>query len=70
MLVISVFSRTPCSPPEPRCGIGSRMHSGQIAVAMVSVPRLLAPTVLTCEQCSDELDRYVELELKNAAADT
>jgi hypothetical protein len=33
--------------------------------------RLLGPTgpELTCEQCFDELDRYVELELKNAAAD-
>jgi hypothetical protein len=33
--------------------------------------RLLGPTgpELTCEQCFDELDRYVELELRNAAAD-
>jgi anti-sigma factor RsiW len=33
--------------------------------------RLLGPTgpELTCEQCFDELDRYVELELDNAAAD-
>jgi hypothetical protein len=33
--------------------------------------RLLGPTgpELTCEQCFDELDRYVELELGNADAD-
>ena len=33
--------------------------------------RLLGPTgpELTCEQCFDELDRYVELELAGAPAD-
>jgi hypothetical protein len=33
--------------------------------------RLLGPTgpELTCEQCFDELDRYVELELRQADAD-
>ena len=33
--------------------------------------RLLGPgrPELTCEQCFDELDRYVELELAGAAAD-
>jgi hypothetical protein len=35
------------------------------------VARLLGPTgpELTCEQCFDELDRYVELELGSANAD-
>jgi hypothetical protein len=35
------------------------------------VKRLLGPTgaQLTCEQCFDELDRYVELELAGAPAD-
>jgi hypothetical protein len=33
--------------------------------------RLFGPAApeLTCEQCFDELDRYVELELANAQAD-
>jgi hypothetical protein len=35
------------------------------------VPRLVGPAApeLTCEECFEELDRYVELELANAAAD-
>ncbi|HEX5780627.1 MAG TPA: hypothetical protein VFX80_01835 [Solirubrobacteraceae bacterium] len=35
------------------------------------VARLLGPTgpELTCEQCFDQLDRYVELELAGAPAD-
>ena len=35
------------------------------------VKRLLGPAgpELTCEQCFDELDRYVELELAGAPAD-
>ena len=35
------------------------------------IERLLGPTgpELTCEQCFDELDRYVELELDGASAD-
>jgi hypothetical protein len=35
------------------------------------VGRLLGPEgpELTCEQCFDELDRYVELELSGAGAD-
>jgi len=35
------------------------------------VARLLGPAgpELTCEQCFDELDRYVELELDGARAD-
>ena len=35
------------------------------------VSRLIGPEgpELTCEQCFDELDRYVELELAGAAAD-
>ena len=34
------------------------------------IKRLLGPTgpELTCEQCFDELDRYVELELAGAPA--
>jgi hypothetical protein len=36
-----------------------------------TVDRLLGPDgpELTCEQCFDQLDRYVELELAGAAAD-
>jgi hypothetical protein len=35
------------------------------------IKRLLGPadSELTCEQCFDELDRYVELELAGAPAD-
>jgi hypothetical protein len=35
------------------------------------VQRLVGPTgpELTCEQCFDQLDRYVELELADARAD-
>jgi hypothetical protein len=35
------------------------------------VDRLLGPegSELTCEQCFDQLDRYVELELSGAGAD-
>ena len=35
------------------------------------IKRFLGPTgpELTCEQCFDELDRYVELELAGAPAD-
>jgi hypothetical protein len=36
-----------------------------------TVDRLLGPDgpELTCEQCFDQLDRYVDLELAGAAAD-
>ena len=47
------------------------MNEGDRADREVLVSRLLGPAgpELTCEQCFEQLDRYVELELAGASAD-
>jgi len=47
------------------------MTQGNRGDRQALVARLLGPTgpELTCEQCFEQLDRYVELELAGACAD-
>ena len=61
-----------CSPPtasrSPESGSSSRSHDAPDQGGAVAAGRFAGPE-LTCAQCFDQLDRYVELELELGGSD-